>query len=273
MNISMSLVAVVVFIVSCGAGRMIGQAFTETVEREQYQVLIGEDAVVLSTRVRVTVYEGDEMTQYTCREEIIKPSGLEFLVPAWPGSFDPVSGFPVRATFLPAEPVDSRWALWPNQNPVVPLLSYSWNQTRPDWPPGYSPRFDTSQGRTTFLFGLRLTHTDGIHFGWLRMTRPSTAITNLFEFDSHAIHPLPNEPIRAGMEPPAPVLSAEPGDPESGTAFILRWAAGYSDNAGYRLEAADDLTPPVEWQSVDSYAGEHLVPVGTENRFYRLRSP
>lgn len=268
-----NLCVVSIMAMSCLSGHALAQAFTNSFERSRIGILLGANEISLMNAVDVLIYDTEIMTEYTCTDIILRSEGLSFLVPAEPGTFDPRKSFPPRLGFYPLEDIDRRWAPWPRQDVRIGLLSYSWSQTRPDWPPGYVGRFDRSDGASSFIIGLKVEHADGVHYGWLHMTRPAAGVTNLFEFESYAIHPVPDEPIQAGVEPPAPALTAEPGDPGSGTAFILRWPAGYSDNAGYRLESTEDLAPPVEWQLVEAYSGEHLVPVGMENRFYRLRSP
>ncbi len=249
------------------------QAYTEPFGLEELNISFGDMQIALPTRVDVWTYVTPMMTEYTCRQRLARPDPVEFLVPALPGTFDPGQGFPRRVAFLPLETIDGRWALWPRSEVAIGLVGYTWSQTRPDWPPGFASDLDMTGGKDSFLIGFRVAHSDGNHHGWLRMTRPAVTVTNFFKFDSYAIHPVPGEPIRAGVEPPVPVLTAHPGDPAQGTAFVLRWPAGYSDNAGYQLETAVDLTPPTEWELVPSYPGEYPVPVGTEDRFFRLKSP
>lgn len=249
------------------------QAYTNDVDLDSFTLTIGTTGAVVSRSVRVSIYDTEIMTEYTCTEILLRPSPVTFLVPALPGTFDPGRDLPAGMAFRSAEPVDSAWAPWPRQEKRIGLTAYTWNQTRPDWPPSYYSTFDMTGGQSSFLIGFRITHTDGNHYGWLHLTRPAVTATNLFEFDSYAIHPVPEEPIRAGLPPPSPELTVHPGDALAGTAFVLRWPPGYSDNAGYRLESAESLDPDAEWIPVEGASGQHPVPAGITNRFFRLRGP
>lgn len=255
------------------------QDFRENQFLDDLEILLGDTRHVLASGVRVAPYIVESFSQYSCSQTLSSTAAFEFLVPALPGSFDPRQGSPQTYAFPPLGEIDGRWAAWPRQigptagERTIGIFSYKWFLSHPDLPIVYGPNYDRSGGTSSILIGFRITHTDGRHHGWLRMTRDAITVTNLFAFDSYAIHPVPDEPIQAGVEPPPPILEADVGGAGSETGLVLRWAPGYSDNAGYRLESTGDLTPPVEWQWVESYSGEHRPPEGAEHRFYRLRKP
>ena len=122
---------------------------------------------------------------------------------------------------------------------------------------------------TDALLGLRLNLDDGPHYGWIRFTRPDTEPSTPFTVAGYNYHPLPNEPIGAGL-PPTPPPVTPTFDATEGT-LSLNWDARFP---GLVLEATESLTEPVEWKPVPDPSGPPAVlPVPEGDRFYRLRNP
>jgi hypothetical protein len=120
----------------------------------------------------------------------------------------------------------------------------------------------------SLLLGFRVDGDQGPNYGWLQLDRLSGSPTNAFRLSSYNYHPLPNEPIGAGLPPtPPPVTTAY--DAAAGT-LSLNWDARFP---GLVLEATESLTEPVEWKPVpDASAPPAVLPVPEGDRFYRLRT-
>jgi hypothetical protein len=81
----------------------------------------------------------------------------------------------------------------------------------PDGPWTYQELFKDDPGnfwRTerSLLIGCRISADDGLHHGWIRLTRPDTLFTTPFDVESFDWNPLPGEPIKAGQPPEIPLV-------------------------------------------------------------------
>jgi hypothetical protein len=122
--------------------------------------------------------------------------------------------------------------------------------------------------RIDLIVGVRFTDDVGPHFGWIRFRRSNTHFTTPWEVQEHTVHPLPNEPIGAGL-PPTPPPVTPTFDATEGT-LSLNWDARFP---GLVLEVTETLTEPVEWKPVPDASGPPAVlPVPAGDRFYRLRN-
>jgi hypothetical protein len=139
----------------------------------------------------------------------------------------------------------------------------------PDGPWTYQDAYKDFPGsfwRTerSLLIGCRVVGEDGVHFGWMRLTRPDLNFTTPFDVESFDWNPLPGEPIKAGQPPEIPLA---PEITEEG--LRLRWPAVL---ATWMLEYADSLDAEAEWIAIPEAAnGEIVLPIPETARFYRLR--
>ena len=130
------------------------------------------------------------------------------------------------------------------------------------------------QSVMSVLIGARSTNADTaeVRVGWFKFSRPSTAPGTAFTLESWAYNPIPNEPIRAGFPPDLPVPQfAFSG--ENGESLDVSWPAKASM---LRLETTDNLTPPVQWQPVETGGGATAITLpagGAQGAFFRLVAP
>jgi len=140
------------------------------------------------------------------------------------------------------------------------VLQYNWSFGRGNvitvYPLGPQP----FPSQTSILIGFKRQHPsgDGMQYGWFRLTRetadlkmaydPATGREHQTSFlpAGFAVHPIPDQPIRAGMPPELPQLVPEwvSGEPGEGNRVRVRWPAGLK---GVHLERADSLEAPVLW--------------------------
>jgi len=107
---------------------------------------------------------------------------------------------------------------------------------------GYSDDGGEFRNLTVGLAAVRFKAADGMHYGWLKFTRECPYYYLPFQLDSFALHPVPNAPIRAGVEP-TPDLSIT----RTGDQLQLSWHAAWRE---YRLESSPSLEPNGTWSPV-----------------------
>jgi hypothetical protein len=177
----------------------------------------------------------------------------------------------VSVAFVAAEPIFSGSPLQGSVTDVstIGLSNYLSEEVAPGvFSCRYRAGFENFNSLSDALVGLRLNLDDGPHYGWIRFTRPDTEPSTPFTVAGYNYHPLPNEPIGAGLPPtPPPVTTTY--DEAAGT-LSLNWDARFP---GLVLEATESLTEPVEWKPVPDASGPPAVlPVPEGDRFYRLRT-
>jgi hypothetical protein len=133
------------------------------------------------------------------------------------------------------------------------------------------PAGDDFPGQTNILIGFVRQHPVGAgnQYGWVRLEREIADPRNVFREDGSerqvtfmptgfAVHPIPDQPIRAGEPPDLPQLVTEVLPPEEGlpTRVRVSWAAGW---ASMRLESAVELANPVQWSPVFGVNGTEAV--------------
>lgn len=116
------------------------------------------------------------------------------------------------------------------------------------------------------LAGFRVRQSDGWHLGWLRLHwDPDYTLDDRaprVSLGAWAIHPEPEQTIRAG-EPPQPTLRAQ----RAGDTVTISWHAAWT---GWRLERRRELGPGT-WESVSAVTGHtHAVPVADGPWLFRL---
>ncbi|MBX3731360.1 MAG: hypothetical protein KF791_02060 [Verrucomicrobiae bacterium] len=120
--------------------------------------------------------------------------------------------------------------------------------------------------QTEVLLGFRFAAFDGVHFGWMRFSRPDTNFTTAFDLSAHDWNPIPGEPIGAGLPPRIPLVSEWTDD-----GLHLRWPVAVAD---WTLEFTDTLRPEGDWQPVPEAGGTGVIlPPSESQRFFRLRRP
>ncbi|MBN9693008.1 MAG: hypothetical protein J0M24_22425 [Verrucomicrobia bacterium] len=122
------------------------------------------------------------------------------------------------------------------------------------------------RNRTELLFGIRFALEDGLHYGWIRFTRPDTTFTTPFELAAYDWNPLPGEPIAAGLPPAIPLVPQI--TPEG---LRLTWPGSLGN---WILEFTDELRPDAEWLPVPGVGGPDIIVEASEtHRYFRLRRP
>ncbi|MBK9138605.1 MAG: hypothetical protein IPM17_07575 [Verrucomicrobia bacterium] len=117
------------------------------------------------------------------------------------------------------------------------------------------------------LTGFRVRQADGWHLGWLKlemtpMTEPGNPPPPRVLLRAWAIHPEPEQPIRAG-EPPQPTLRAQ----RAGDTVTIAWHAAWT---GWRLERRRELGAGT-WEPVPDVTGNtHSFPVADAPWLFRL---
>lgn len=140
------------------------------------------------------------------------------------------------------------------------VLQYNWSFGKGNliivYPLGPQP----FPSQTSILIGFKRQHPsgEGMQYGWFRLTRETADLKMAYDPASgrehqtsflpagFAVHPIPDQPIRAGMPPELPQLVPEwvPGEPGEGNRVRVRWPAGLK---GVHLERTDSLEAPVLW--------------------------
>ena len=130
---------------------------------------------------------------------------------------------------------------------------------------------DFFPGQTNILIGFVRQHPVGAgnQYGWVRLTRETADPQDVFREDwterqvtfmpsGFAVHPIPEQPIRAGEPPELPQLVSEVLPAEEGlpTRVRVSWASGWSS---MQLESAVELGNPVQWSPVFGLNGTEAV--------------
>jgi hypothetical protein len=130
------------------------------------------------------------------------------------------------------------------------------------------------RGLTNAYFAFRQLQADGFHYGWYQVQRSAPNGYVPWYLVNAAVHPVPDEPIQAGLPPPQPVIEAHVTAaiaPETDASVRLTWPNAYRN---YRLERASALEAPILWEPVDLVGTNQVsIPLGGSNLFYRLSPP
>ncbi len=120
---------------------------------------------------------------------------------------------------------------------------------------------------TNALVGLRVFLGDNFyHHAWIRLARPDNVAGTPFQVVAYDYNPLPDEPIQAGIPPPAPVLSSTMDDQGN---LVLSWPERYVPY--YKLQTRPDLPPVPDWADVGTRDDHtHTAPIAAEQAYYRL---
>jgi hypothetical protein len=152
-----------------------------------------------------------------------------------------------------------------------PIHSYSWEVRFPGNQIFVYPGSDFFPGQTNILIGFVRQHPVGAgnQYGWVRLTRETADPRNVFRDDwserqvtfmpsGFAVHPIPEQPIRAGEPPELPQLVSEVLPAQEGlpTRVRVSWASGWSS---MQLESAVELGNPVQWSPVFGLNGTEAV--------------
>ena len=152
-----------------------------------------------------------------------------------------------------------------------PIHSYSWEVRFPGNQIFIYPGGDDFPGQTNILIGFVRQHPVGAgnQYGWVRLTRETADPQDVFREDwterqvtfmpsGFAVHPIPEQPIRAGEPPELPQLVSEVLPAQEGlpTRVRVSWASGWSS---MQLESAVELGNPVQWSPVFGLNGTEAV--------------
>lgn len=167
--------------------------------------------------------------------------------------------------------------------PRYQLLAYNWEVQFPGNYLSASANREPLPNLREVYIGFRRLYQGGWQYGWVHMQREVTRAEDMigpgggtrnyaFRPAGFAIHPVPDRPIRAGMEPDLPSLATELVTLEGGVGQGIRvsWPA---DWPGMVLEFASELAHSTEWQPVAGVEGSQaLVELPEEGQvFFRLR--
>jgi hypothetical protein len=151
------------------------------------------------------------------------------------------------------------------------IHSYSWEVRFPGNQFFIYPGSDFFPGQTNILIGFVRRHPAGAgnQYGWVRLTRETADPKEVFREDwserqvtfmpsGFAVHPIPDQSIRAGEPPELPQLVSEVLPPQEGlpTRVRVSWASGW---ASMRLESAVGLANPMQWSPVLGVNGTEAV--------------
>ena len=160
----------------------------------------------------------------------------------------------------------SSWYTWDRR-----IHSYSWQVRFPGNQIFVDSGSDEFPGQTNILIGFVRQHPVGAgnQYGWVRLTRETADPRNVFRDDwserqvtfmpsGFAVHPIPDQPIRAGEPPELPQLASEVLPAQEGlpTRVRVSWASGWSS---MKLESAVELGNPVQWSPVSGVNGTEAV--------------
>lgn len=150
-----------------------------------------------------------------------------------------------RTEFQLGELISTNMTIYVNHDLGVTdlwLLQYSWTVFEPA-----KDLFGEFLSRTSVIAGAKYTDPDtgDVTLGWFKFSRPSTEPGTAFTLESWAYNPISNEPIRAGEPPDLP----EPSFAWSTEDVTVSWP---EKAAMLRLERTASLTPPVQWQPVET---------------------
>jgi hypothetical protein len=160
----------------------------------------------------------------------------------------------------------SSWYTWDRR-----IHSYSWQVRFPGNQIFVDSGSDEFPGQTNILIGFVRQHPVGAgnQYGWVRLTRETADPRNVFREDwserqvtfmpsGFAVHPIPEQPIRAGEPPELPQLVSEVLPAQEGlpTRVRVSWASGWSS---MQLESAVELGNPVQWSPVFGLNGTEAV--------------
>lgn len=121
---------------------------------------------------------------------------------------------------------------------------------------------------TNLWMGCRFMTEDGVHLGWVQLTRADRDYLTQYDIVGHDWNPIPGAPIEAGLPPAIPLHSELAAE-----GLRVRWPAVVG-LANWILEVSDSLGTEAEWRSVSEAAnGEVLLDPPESTRFFRLRRP
>lgn len=174
--------------------------------------------------------------------------------------------FASGATIGPASIVHSN--PWSGLSNAVELGSYSWRIDHPGNFITVSPGREYFPNQKEILLGFSRGHPGPAQYGWIRMRREVTRAQDIFDNQTpakfyvfqpvdYAIHPIAEQPIRAGLPPELPSMSSSVETTEDGSTVIrISWPAGLY---GMRLETTYALESPTQWTPVLDVAGNEAV--------------
>ncbi len=160
----------------------------------------------------------------------------------------------------------------------VALGSYTWRVRYPGNVIFLQPGNEYFPNQTEILLGFSRGHPGPVQYGWIRMRRDVTRAQDIigpdgkerfyvFQPVDYAIHPIAEQPIRAGMVPEFPNLSSVVETGEDGSTMIrIGWPAGWN---GMRLETTYALEDPTVWTPVlDVTGNEAVFPLPEDGELY-----
>ncbi len=148
------------------------------------------------------------------------------------------------------------------------LVSYSWRIQYPGNIITVSPGRDYFTNQTEIVLGFSRGHPGPVQYGWIRMRREVTRAQDMFDNQTpekfyvfqpvdYAIHPIAEQPIRAGLPPELPSMMSSVETAEDGSSVIrISWPAGLY---GMRLETTYALESPTQWTPVLDVTGNEAV--------------
>jgi hypothetical protein len=151
---------------------------------------------------------------------------------------------------------------------AVALGDYSWRVRYPGNVIFFTSGREYFLNQTEILLGFSRGHPGPIQYGWIRMQRDVTRAQDIiapngqerfyvFQPVDYAIHPIAEQPIRAGFAPELPSLSSAVETGEDGSTVIrISWPAGLQ---GMRLETTYALESPTLWTPVLDVTGNEAV--------------
>lgn len=146
----------------------------------------------------------------------------------------------------------------------VPLLHYR-SIMKADWE--YSTVQAAFESEGELFLGLKLSLVSGVHYGWVHFIRPLVNSYTQFDLMDYAFHPVPDEPINAGDQPPLPPIQTQFNPNGLNFTWDSRWGS-------LVLESSTNLVPPVAWETLmEGNGGPVTIETADNQRFYRLRLP
>ncbi len=160
----------------------------------------------------------------------------------------------------------------------VALGSYNWRVRFPGNVITLTAGNEYFPDQTEILLGFSRGHPGPVQYGWIRMQREVTRAQDIigpdgrerfyvFQPVDYAIHPIAEQPIRAGFAPELPSLSRVVETGAGGTRMIrISWPAGWN---GMRLETTYALEDPTVWTPVlDVTGNEAVFPLPEDGELY-----
>lgn len=179
-----------------------------------------------------------------------------------------------RIDFNPGETINGSRAILTNFISVFPLPPYKtydisllrfqalkaegWRFT-----PGAPTGFDS---RTNVIFGIRALLDDGVHYGWIQLTRSVNQIDVPFRVSDAKFHPVAGSEVRAGESPPLPEIFSSFTD----TGIKFEWDSRW---AGLTIESTTNLTSPISWiLEASNITGQLSLDFTDEIKYFRFLS-